>query len=242
MASHWRVTNVLVGLIVLTYLVAEWLGGSSNGLVLIRMGALVPALVWDGEPWRIVTAMLLHGGFWHLFFNGFTLWQIGPLVEHLYGRGSLLLLFVLCGIGGGIASASGQSPHTLVVGASGAIFGLAGCLITTAMLHPDWLPPHVRRVLVQAMVPFVGYNLLFGLLMHGIDNFGHIGGLLTGGALGVILRPGRRLHWSQWIWGLAASAVLCAALVAQWQVQWKYSPEQMAREAAGAAAPKGNPI
>lgn len=225
-----RITNIVIGLCVVLYFVTDALNTNGLSLALIRMGAILPDLVRHGEPWRVVTAMLLHGGLIHLALNCFTLWQIGGLVEQIYGRGRFAALFVLCGVGGGLASTFGQSTDSLIVGASGAIFGLAGCLVTSSKRYPTFLPTYVRRVLWQSMIPFIGYNLVFGLLIPGVDNWAHIGGLLTGIAAGFLVVPGRRLHWSQWLYGTVALAVTLWALASQSTVQWKYTPEQLLME------------
>ncbi len=151
----------------------------------------------DGQYWRLLSVVLVHGTILHLMFNMYALWAIGPIVELLYGPLRYLAIYVLCGVAGSAASYV-TSPNP-TVGASGAIFGLFGVLLVADRVHKPALTRNARSLSAQVGV-LIGINLLFGVMTPGIDNAAHIGGLLAGAWLGFALVPrGARLasFWSR---------------------------------------------
>lgn len=100
--------------------------GSPSGQLLIDFGGRFPPLVAD-EPWRLVTAIFLHAGLWHLGFNVIAIASIGPRIEELYGRLTLLMLFVITGVLGNVGSLVADLGDLGVgIGASGGVMGLVG--------------------------------------------------------------------------------------------------------------------
>ena len=150
-----------------------------------------------GEIWRLWTVTLVHAPIQqmplHLLFNMYALYLAGPFVERLYGRGAFLLLYLACAAGGSLASfAFGDAPYG--VGASGAIFGLFGLLIAVQYVHqPDARPPVARRSWASSSA-LVILNLILGFTLGGIDNWAHIGGLVTGLWIGRAVRAALRAH------------------------------------------------
>ena len=143
------------------------------------------------DAYRLITVTLLHAPITqmplHLMFNMYALYLAGPFVERLYGRGGFLFLYVATAIGGSLASfAFGDAP--LGVGASGAIFGLFGLLIAVQYIHRPMLDRGSRAFMGQ-LVGLVILNLILGFAIGGIDNWAHIGGLVTGLWLGFLLAP-----------------------------------------------------
>lgn len=191
MRRRFPATYGLLTLMVTVHAGVTVTGGSTSLENLVRWGALVASRVEVGEYWRLVTAMFLHGGLLHLGVNAFSLYQLGPIVEHLFGIGRFPLFFVMAGIGGTALSAT-FSPGTMSVGASGGIFGLAGLLLTMAWTKKEMLSTLFRNALMRGMLPLVVVNLILGFTHSGIDNYGHIGGLVTGGLIGIIASPKRR--------------------------------------------------
>ncbi|WP_406693778.1 rhomboid family intramembrane serine protease [Singulisphaera sp. Ch08] len=152
---------------------------------LSAIGALVPDRVRDGEVWRLVSATFLHGNFDHLLGNMLMLFILGMACEHAFGRPQFILLYVASGIFGSLCSLMGGRVS---VGASGAIFGLAGALIVLFWRHRGRLHLRDRRIGV-VLAGWAGYQFLLGLINPNVDNLAHLGGLLGGAALGLILRP-----------------------------------------------------
>lgn len=155
--------------------------------VLALLGMKINVLIAQGEYWRLLTAMFLHGNLVHILFNGFALFALGPEAERIYGTPRFLTIYFLAGIAGSIASyAFSASPS---VGASGAIFGLIGCLAmfyyTARRILGDF-----GRMQLQSMIAIIVINLLLGFSAATvIDNYAHVGGLLGGALVGWLLAP-----------------------------------------------------
>jgi rhomboid protease GluP len=161
------------------------------GPELVRWGANVGALTISGEWWRLLTNVFVHGGLLHIAFNMWCLWNLGQLCESLYGRWTYATVYLICGIGASLASATWH-PYVPSVGASGAIFGLAGALISAFKLGEFSVPRAALSGTLRSLGAFVVYNLVFGFALPGIDNAAHIGGLITGlivGALIAVIAP-----------------------------------------------------
>jgi membrane associated rhomboid family serine protease/Flp pilus assembly protein TadD len=148
-------------------------------------GADYGPLTLGGQYWRLVTAMFLHFGIIHLFGNMWCLWSLGQLAERLLGSLSVLGLYLLTGIGASLLSLS-WDPMRVSAGASGAIFGIAGALISVLYFGKLGLQPEGVRKLLGYVVRFAFLNLLFGLQGH-IDNMAHLGGLVTGLLMGFFI-------------------------------------------------------
>ena len=150
--------------------VARWLG--------FYAGALYPQLTGGSfEPWRLVTASVVHSGFWHVGLNMLALWMIGRSLEPLLGRARFLVLYLLSAIGGAVAVAL-IAPGSFVVGASGAIFGLFGALVVIAR--------HIGSQITGILI-VLGINLVIGFIPGmGISWQAHVGGLVTGAVIGLI--------------------------------------------------------
>jgi membrane associated rhomboid family serine protease len=160
----------------------SFLFGSIDGYTLVRFGAKYGPLIQFGEWWRFLTPMFLHGSLLHLGMTSWVLYDLGPTVEGLYGRQRYLVLYVVSGIGGNLLS-YWWSPDSLSIGASGAICGLVGAMITYGYRNRSRLGDSVRNMYVRWAV----YILIFGFLVPFIDNAAHIGGLLTGMAFGYVV-------------------------------------------------------
>jgi len=166
---------------------AQAVGGGLTDLdALVHMGALhEPAVTQDGEWWRLVSSTFLHGGIDHLIGNMLMLYVLGMACEHGFGRPQFLFLYVGAGIIGASFSLMGGKPS---VGASGAIFGLAGALIVLFYRFRSRL--HLRDARVGlVLIVWALYTLAIGHLNPTVDNLAHLGGLLGGAALVFVLRP-----------------------------------------------------
>lgn len=154
---------------------------SQDTLALTKYG------VYTGEYWRLGTVVLVHGGILHLAFNMYALFIVGPIVEQLYGHWRFLLIYVLCGLGGSAASYA-FSDARASVGASGAVFGLFGMLLVADRIHKPALTRNARNLTAQ-IGGLIAVNLVIGFVATGIDNAAHIGGLVTGAILGLVMVP-----------------------------------------------------
>jgi membrane associated rhomboid family serine protease len=174
-------------------------GGTEDSQTLIAFGAKTNALLQSGEWFRLVTPIFIHAGLLHLLLNSYALWVVGIQVEKLYGSARFLLIYLLSGVGGVGGSYFGQQLlHKLIdapsVGASGAIFGLFGVLAVFGFRYRNEMPPAIRRAMTAGVLPVIVINLFIGFSIPFIDNSAHIGGLLTGAALTLVIpyiAPGR---------------------------------------------------
>lgn len=142
------------------------LGGNNNTLVLQQ-----------GEYYRLFTSIFLHVNFVHLAVNMFSLWQVGSFLEDGMSKIKFLTLYFLSGLGGSIFSVLFQEG-VLSVGASGAIFGLIGALLSWSVLKKQW---EITKIVMLNLI----LNLFITLSVPGIDNMAHLGGFLTGLILGL---------------------------------------------------------
>lgn len=141
----------------------------------LKMGANFAPLIRQGEVWRVITYMFLHASLLHLIVNMYSLYALGASVENFLGRWKFIIVYLVSGICGGLLSAATGS-NTISVGASGAIFGLAGALLYFGYHYRTYLGEAIKK----QIIPIILINLLIGYLIAGIDNFGHIGGLIGG--------------------------------------------------------------
>ena len=155
--------------------------GSTDQRVLIAFGAKVNTLIQAGEVWRLLTSTFIHIGIIHLAFNLYALRSLGPLTEESYGHRKFFIIYLFSGLGGSIASFIFTSA--LSAGASGAIFGLLGALLYYSIKRPQlWKSGLGMNLIIVILI-----NFGFGLSQPGIDNFAHLGGLLTGTITSVLL-------------------------------------------------------
>jgi rhomboid protease GluP len=187
--SSITLTQLLLGANVVVFLAMALASGSImdfSGPVMVRFGANFGPFTLSGQWWRLLTYMFLHGGLMHIAFNMWCLWDLGGLCESLYGRWTFAAIYLITGIAGGLAS-MGWNPGVLSVGASGAIFGLAGALISSFYLGEFSVPRVAIQGTLRSLLFFVGFNVLFGSMVSGIDNACHAGGLVSGLILGALI-------------------------------------------------------
>lgn len=135
-----------------------------------------PALVGDGDWYRVVSAMFLHGSITHILFNSWALWLFGPALERRFGSSSFLALYLAAGVMGGAAyQVSGRMQFA--VGASGAIFGLFGAML--AATYRQRRSPAGRAVFSQLAL-LLGINLFLPFIVPNIAWEAHLGGLAAG--------------------------------------------------------------
>ena len=175
-------------------------GGDIGGLVLLRLGAKFGPLIFAGQWWRLVTAIFLHGGLLHIGMNLWCLFDLGPEVESLFSTPKFIVLYLATGVFGFVLSVF-WSPQGLSIGASGAVLGLIGILIG-ASYHHGTLGRDYRSRLWRWVI----YILIFGLLpIFAVDNAAHIGGLLSGLALGYFIPEGDpETRASETLWNMLA--------------------------------------
>jgi rhomboid protease GluP len=152
----------------------------------IAFGADYGPLTLGGQWWRLVTSMFVHFGFIHLGLNMWCLWNLGRAAERLLGRFCYLLAYFASGIFGSIASVYWH-PQAAGAGASGAIFGLAGVLVSFVYLKKTPAHLQLNKNVLGSLGTFIAYNLIFGAAIPGISLAAHVGGLVMGLFVGALL-------------------------------------------------------
>ena len=170
---------------------------------MIRTFAMFPPESPLFRWWQIITHMFMHGGFWHILFNMYTLFIFGMVVERTIGTKKFLVYYFLCGLGAaalhiGVQSLSGASLYVPTLGASGAVYGV---LLAYAYLFPDnkltLLFPPVTLSAKWMVLIFLGIELITGTA-EGVAHFAHLGGALMGWLLMVWWRKSHRLFNQNW--------------------------------------------
>ncbi len=215
------VTTTIIGINVLVFLGMAFTGSSPiepDVLHLVKWGANDGLHTLIQQPWRMLTSTYVHIGILHIALNMWCLWNLGILAEQVFDRWTYFLVYTFCGITGSLVSiVAGPILHHsgISAGASGAIFGMAGALISALYLGHLPIHPSALKSTLKSLLSFAGYNLFFGAVVPAIDNSAHIGGLVCGLALGAALAPHltsvpeERSTWNRSIFLLAA--VLFAA-------------------------------
>jgi membrane associated rhomboid family serine protease len=186
------ITPTLVALNIAVFIAMSVAGkgiGQFGSQQLLAWGANFGPWTVHGQWWRLVTALFIHSNFAHMALNMWALWNIGRLSERLFGRASLLFIYVCAGILASLTSIA-WNPNVSSVGASGAIFGLFGAFLAFLLSRRHEIPQSVIRRHWISTTVFVLFNLISGATQANIDNAAHVGGLLSGFVLGLLLaRP-----------------------------------------------------
>ncbi|MBX3094906.1 MAG: rhomboid family intramembrane serine protease [Cryobacterium sp.] len=184
--------------------VVLWLAQVFIGDVVTAYLLYYPPLTLS-EPWRMLTVAFVHSTAspFHLLFNMYALWLFGRILEQLLGRWRFLALYLISGFGGSVAVLL-LAPTSLVVGASGAVFGLFGAFFVIQ-----------RRLGSGSMqlIVVIGINLVIGFVIPGISWQGHVGGLIAGVLVGLVYMATRRAaQRNRQILGVVGVIVLLLAL------------------------------
>lgn len=180
------VTSIILDINILVFLVMLFSGVhiiSPNGLELLEWGANRRSETTSGDWWRLLTSMFLHGGIMHLFLNIYGLVLASIFIEPLLGSVRYAMIYLIAGIAGSIASIWWYQ-NTISVGASGAIFGLCGAIL--ALTLTGIFAKEGKKLILILFGPYVLISLLMGLA-GGIDNAAHVGGLITGAIVALII-------------------------------------------------------
>jgi membrane associated rhomboid family serine protease len=238
--SNISLTHILFGANVAVYLAMAIGSGSVMDFPghALLFGANYGPKTLTGQWWRLLTYMFMHGGILHIAINMWCLWDLGALCESLYGRWTYGTIYLITGVAAGLSSVA-WNPGVLSVGASGAIFGLAGALIASFYLGEFSLPGIAIRGTSRSLLVFVVISLFFGGAR--VDNAAHVGGLVTGLILGAAIAKlaphegSSRLR----VIALVILAVLGAGLGVR---QWRGGPMKTALAFQALGGSQGDPV
>ncbi|XP_065847835.1 RHOMBOID-like protein 10, chloroplastic [Euphorbia lathyris] len=173
-------TNVLLGINILVF-VAQM---ATQGKLLL-WGAKVNSLIDKGQFWRLLTSSVLHANVGHLMVNCYSLNSIGPAVENLVGPKRFLAVYFASAIAS--SATSYWFCKAPAVGASGAVFGLVASLAVFVIRHRGMIRGGMDDL--QHIARMILLNMVIGVLSRGIDNWGHMGGLVGGAVTSWVIGP-----------------------------------------------------
>jgi membrane associated rhomboid family serine protease/Flp pilus assembly protein TadD len=236
-APRISATGALIGLNLAVFTLMVVTGTSllsPTGGQIVNWGGNYAPLTMGKQWWRVFTSIFVHVGLFHLVVNMWCLYQLGGLAERLYGRWSFLLLYLLTGVAGSIASIS-RGTTVASAGSSGAIFGLAGALITSLFFGKLPIPRRDLIIALGSLLLFAGYNLAYGFLRGGIDNGAHVGGLICGLLMGAFfsrdLRSTPGSPPKSWVAFPATMLLLLCAFGLVWRIRGQALTLESARKA-----------
>jgi membrane associated rhomboid family serine protease/Flp pilus assembly protein TadD len=211
-SSAPTVTQVLLGINV-----AVFLGMALSGISitdpttqdLLHWGANSAGLTLSGDWWRLVSSVFLHIGIIHIALNMWCLWSLGTVCESLYGSWTFAAVYFISGVSGSLASIA-YHPHVVSAGASGAIFGIAGALISSYYFGEVSTSRGVVAGSLRSVLVFAGYNLFFGAVSGITDNAAHVGGLAGGLILGALIA---KVAPQKYVFAPRVAVILFGALV-----------------------------
>jgi membrane associated rhomboid family serine protease len=205
-------TSLLIGINTAVFIGMILSGGSLMGFspeTTLRWGGNFGPYTLSGEYWRLITAGFIHVNLLHFAMNMWCLWSLGQLSERLFGSSVTLAIYVLTGVGGAMLSI-GLNPLKSEVGASAAIFGIAGAILSGIKFGNVPVASIHKRQIFSSLIFFVIFNLSFGML-PGIDNMGHLGGLVSGFLFGAPLASAAASGKKVFEWGTIVLATLVLA-------------------------------
>ncbi|KGM93784.1 hypothetical protein Z956_10710 [Clostridium botulinum D str. CCUG 7971] len=179
-----KITTALIIINIIAYIITAVLSKNildSDIRVLIFLGAKENTFIASGQYYRLITCMFLHGGLMHLILNMYALESLGPMIEKSYGKMKYIIIYL---VGGLISSISSYIfSNGVSIGASGAIFSLLGAILVLTIK----MRSVVGKDVIKSVISVIVINIFIGLAIPNIDNFAHIGGLLGGVFLSIIL-------------------------------------------------------
>lgn len=186
-SSYIPVITISLAVInVLAFFLLEILGDTEDVEFMMQIGAVYPSyLIEDGEYWRLLTATFMHFGFEHLLNNMLILLCAGSILEKALGHIKFVILYLCAGVGGSTLSflqMVKSKEYAVSAGASGAIFGIIGALLWIVIRHKG----RYETLTGRGLLFMIALSLYYGIRTGGIDNWGHIGGLVMGFVLGVL--------------------------------------------------------
>lgn len=180
-------TIIIVGINVIVFLGLSFFGMTEDAEFMVNHGALyVPYVMDSQEYYRMFTSLFLHFGIAHLINNMLLLFVLGSTLESVIGKIKFLLLYLVAGLGGNVLSIWHSiqiGKYSVSAGASGAIFGIIGALLYIVIRNRG----RVGTLTSKGMLFMIVISLYYGFTSAGIDNYAHIGGLITGVIMAILI-------------------------------------------------------
>lgn len=187
------VVYTLMGISVIVFIIQIITQYSLGFDLPLQLGAKYGPLIYQyGQWWRLITPIFLHGSIMHILFNMYALFTIGPELEKFYGHLDFLLFYLITGFCGNVFSYV-FSPNSVSVGASTSLFGLIAAQGFIVFKNKKMI--HNYKRVMGNIIMVVAVNLLLGM-QNGIDNWGHLGGLVGGSLISFLSCPVITIHFN----------------------------------------------
>ena len=188
------VTTILILINIVIFFLVEITGSSENTMHMLECGAAyTPYILEQGEYYRIFTCMFLHFGMEHLANNMLVLFVLGQRLEPIAGKIKFLLIYLLGGMGGSLLSVYmdiRKQEYAISAGASGAVFAVMGAMIYVLLRNRGRVADlSAKQILVMAV-----FSVYLGFAAGGVDNAAHVGGMIFGFVMAVILYHPRKIR------------------------------------------------
>ena len=181
------VTVFLMILNILLFLVVDFTGGTSDTMHMVNCGAaFAPAIIENHEIYRLFTSMFLHFGIEHLANNMLVLFVLGQRLEPVVGKIKFILIYLLGGLGGNILSLYMEirkEEYAVSAGASGAVFAIMGAMIYVVVRNRG----RIQDISTRQIMIMAAFSLYFGFASGGVDKAAHVGGMICGFFLSMLL-------------------------------------------------------
>ena len=185
--NNCYITYGLIGINVIVFAILEIMGNTESSQFMLDHGATFPSYIYDNnEYWRFFTAMFMHFGIVHLLNNMVVLGCSGKILEEALGHFKFIILYIVGGLGGGIVSyihMVKSGDYAVSAGASGAIFAIMGALLWIVIINKG----RYQALTGKGMLFMIVLTLYMGYTSVGVDNWDHLGGLITGFIFGILL-------------------------------------------------------
>ena len=188
LGSKSRTNLIIVLLNVIIFIITKIVGDPEDLRFMLYFGASYTPYILDGEVWRLLTSMFLHFGILHLLYNMIVLVSMGDVLEEMVGSFKFLMIYLLGGILGNVASLVIElytGKYAVSAGASGAVFAVIGAILIITVTDSR----RVSSERIMRMMIMVALMIIQGFTEAGTDNAAHVGGLVAGVLLGFLLRP-----------------------------------------------------
>ena len=203
------ITYLLILINVIVFAITYIYGSGIEPNVLVKFGGLISTSNYSFNLSRIFTSMFLHVSIVHLILNMYSLYVLGSQLESFYGKVKFLIIYLVSGIAGNLLTLPLLQSNVVSVGASGAIFGLMGSLLYFGYHYRVYL----GTVIKSQIIPLIVLNLLIGFLVTSINNFAHIGGLVGGILISIVVGVKYKTSTSERINGIIMSLIYFGFLI-----------------------------
>lgn len=203
------ITYLLILINVIVFAITYIYGSGIEPNVLVKFGGLISTTNYSFNLSRIFTSMFLHVSIVHLILNMYSLYVLGSQLESFYGKFKFLVIYLVSGIAGNLLTLPLLQSNVVSVGASGAIFGLMGSLLYFGYHYRVYL----GTVIKSQIIPLIVLNLLIGFLVTSINNFAHIGGLVGGILISIVVGVKYKTSTSERINGIIMSLIYFGFLI-----------------------------